>query len=62
MSLLTYYTLIYFLIGTIIGFFLEFVMVATGENVKWGERIVMITLWPIMGVTFIWNLIKEFWK
>tara|TARA_R110001592_G_scaffold114335_1_gene314085 strand:+ start:1125 stop:1310 length:186 start_codon:yes stop_codon:yes gene_type:complete len=58
MSLLTYYTLIYFLIGTIIGFFLEFAMVTTGENIKWGERIIMVTLWPIMGVTFIWNFIK----
>jgi len=62
MSLLTYYTLIYFLIGTIIGFFLEFVMVATGENVEWGERITMITLWPIMGIAFIWNFIKGFFE
>jgi len=58
MSLLTYYTLIYFLIGTTIGFFLEFIMVTTGENIKWGERIIMITLWPIMAITFTWNFIK----
>ena len=62
MSLLTYYTLIYFLIGTVIGFFLEFAMVTTGENIKWGERITMITLWPIMGIAFIWNFIKGFFE
>lgn len=62
MSSLNYHTLIYFLIGTIIAFFIELAMVSTGEKVGWRERAIMVILWPLVGIIFVWNFIKEFWK
>ena len=51
----------YFIVGLVVGFLLEFVMsVTTGDRVNWGERIVIITLWPIMGILFIVNFIRGF--
>ena len=58
MSLLIEYILYYLLVGTGVGFFIDIVIRWIGDEVKWGERIIMITLWPIMGITFIWNFIK----
>ena len=54
-------TLNYFIIGIIVGFLLELAMsVTTGDRVNWGERIVIITLWPLMGILFIVNFIRGF--
>ena len=56
-------TLTYFIIGAIVGFLLELSMaVTTGDKVSWGERIVIITLWPIMSLLFIINFIKGFFQ
>ena len=53
--------LTYFIIGLVVGFLLELTMsVTTGDKVNWGERIVIITLWPIMGTLFIINFIRGF--
>ena len=49
----------YFLAGTVIGFFLELAVVTAGNQLRWGERIWVITLWPIMALTFIFNFIKS---
>ena len=44
----------YFIVGLVVGFLLELAMsVTTGDRVNWGERIIIITLWPIMGTLFI---------
>ena len=52
-------TLTYFIIGAVVGFLLELAMsVTTGDKVNWGERITIITLWPIMGILFIVNFIR----
>ena len=53
--------LTYFIIGLVVGFLLELAMsVTTGDRVNWGERIVIITLWPLMGILFIVNFIRGF--
>ena len=49
---------LYLLIGTIIGFVLEALIRWTNDNVNLGERIAIITLWPLMIVVFLFNLIK----
>ena len=56
------YTMLnYFIVGLVVGFLLELAMsVTTGDRVNWGERIVIITLWPIMGILFIINFIRGF--
>lgn len=59
MSILTYYTLMYFLVGTVVGFFLELAVVTVGNQLRWGERIWVIILWPIMALTFVFNFIKS---
>tara|TARA_R100001509_G_scaffold40520_1_gene21704 strand:- start:101 stop:280 length:180 start_codon:yes stop_codon:yes gene_type:complete len=58
--MLTYYTLIYFLAGTVTGFFMELAVVSTGNNLSWGERVSMITFWPIMVLTFVINFFRGF--
>ena len=53
----------YFIVGLVVGFLLELAMsVTTGDRVNWGERIIIITLWPIMGTLFIVNLIRGFFQ
>jgi hypothetical protein len=51
--------LTYFIIGVVVGFLLELAMsVTTGDKVNWGERILIITLWPLMSILFVVNFIK----
>ena len=57
-----YYVLIYLLIGTGVGFVLESAVRWNGENVNGWERFSLITTWPIMAFTFIFNFIKGFFK
>ena len=45
--------LYYLLVGTVVGFFLERAVVATGNHLSLLERASVITLWPIMLVVFI---------
>ena len=54
--------LLYLLVGTLVGFCLEAVIRWTGNELNGGERIVVITLWPLMGVMFIINFIKGFFE
>ena len=54
--------LLYLLIGVGVSFLLEYVVRWTGDEVKMGERVVMITLWPIMAVYFVYNFIKGFFS
>ena len=54
---------IYLLAGTIVGFGLEIIVRAfTDEEVNGWERLSLITLWPIMVIIFLYNLIKGFFK
>ena len=62
MSLMTYYTLIYLLAGTVVGFCLESIVRFTDQNVTMGERIQLILLWPVMVLIFIVNFIRGFFK
>lgn len=57
---MTTLTLIYLLIGTAIGFLLESTVRWTGQTVSGGERLALITLWPIMLVWFLYNFFKGF--
>ena len=52
----------YLLVGTIVGFCLEGITRATGQNLNGAERFWLIVLWPIMLVTFIFNVIVGFFK
>ena len=54
--------LYYLLVGTVIGFCLESVTRATGQNVNGAERFWLIVIWPIMLVTFIFMFIVGFFK
>jgi len=60
MNPITYYSIIYFLAGTVIGFLIELVVVSVGEEFNYKERIATITLWPFMLLTFIVYFIKGF--
>ncbi len=52
---------IYLLAGTIVGFGLETIIRAfTDMEVNGWERLSLITLWPIMVIIFLYNLIKGF--
>jgi len=54
---------IYLLAGTIVGFGLEIIVRAfTDDEVNGWERLSLITLWPIMVIIFLYNLIKGFFK
>jgi len=48
----------YLLVGVVIGFLLEHTIRWTGSSVSFGERLWMITLWPIMIVVFVVYFIK----
>jgi len=62
MDQITYYILIYLLIGTGVGFILESIIRWSGEDVRKGERISLIVFWPFMVVTFMYNFIKGFFE
>ena len=51
---------LYLLAGTIVGFTLELLIRWTNGNVNLGERIAIITLWPLMILVFLFNFIKGF--
>jgi len=51
---------LYLLVGTIIGFVFELLIRWTDGNVNLGERIAIITLWPLMILVFLFNFIKGF--
>jgi len=54
---------IYLLVGTIVGFGLETIIRAfTDMEVNGWERLSLITLWPIMVVIFLYNLLIGFFK
>jgi hypothetical protein len=50
--------LYYLLVGTIVGFFLEKAVVATGNHLSLLERASVIILWPIMLAIFIFYFFK----
>ena len=50
----------YLLVGTIVSFLLEHTIRSVQMDVTFGERLWMITLWPVMVVVFIYNFIKGF--
>jgi len=52
--------LYYMLAGTAVAFLLETTVRNIGETVSWGERLALITLWPIMLVWFLFNFLKGF--
>ena len=52
----------YLLVGTIVGFCLEGITRATGQNLNGAERFWLIVLWPIMLVTFTFNFIVGLFK
>ena len=62
MNIITYYILIYLLIGTGVGFILESMVRWSGEDVEKGERISLIVFWPFMVINFVYNFVKEFFK
>jgi len=54
---------IYLLAGTIVGFGLETIIRAfTDMGVNGWERLSLITLWPIMVIIFLYNLLIGFFK
>jgi len=54
---------IYLLAGTIVGFGLEIIVRAfTDDEVNGWERLSLITLWPLMVIVFLYNLVKGFFK
>ena len=50
----------YFLIGIIIGAFLESVIVKTGYPMEWSDRFWVVLGWPLASTIFIYNFIKGF--
>ena len=50
----------YLLVGTIVSFLLEHIIRSAQMDVTFGERLWMITLWPVTVVVFIYNFIKGF--
>lgn len=62
LSLTQYYTLIYLLAGTVVGFCLESIVRWTNQDVSMGERISLIVLWPLMALIFIVNFIRGFFN
>ena len=50
----------YLLVGTIVSFLLEHTIRSVQMDVTFGERLWMITLWPVMVVVFIYNFVKGF--
>tara|TARA_B100000900_G_scaffold336905_1_gene298758 strand:- start:1318 stop:1506 length:189 start_codon:yes stop_codon:yes gene_type:complete len=54
------YILYYLLFGTLIGLWIEHrIMVDDWGKVSWGERLYIVTLWPLMVGSFIYHFIKE---
>ena len=58
LSLFQYYTLIYLLAGTFVGFCLESAVRWTNQEVSMGERLQLIFLWPVMALIFIVQFIR----
>jgi hypothetical protein len=50
----------YFLIGIIIGAFLESVIVKAGYPMEWSDRFWVVLGWPLASTIFIYNFIKGF--
>jgi hypothetical protein len=50
--------MVYFLLGLVLGFVIEFLNERMGspETFGWRERIVIVMLWPIFLFIFIFNL------
>jgi len=51
--------IIYLLIGVILSFGIELLVRLTNDSFTMKERIMFITLWPIMGGIFLYHFIKE---
>jgi len=49
----------YLLIGVILSFGIELLVRLTNDSFTMQERIMFITLWPIMGGIFLYHFIKE---
>jgi len=47
----------YLLVGTLIGFILENSIRWVGDKINWIERFWLITLWPLMILSFIYYFI-----
>jgi len=51
--------IIYLLVGVAISFAIEWLARFSDDNLSTRERIIFITLWPIMGGIFLYHFIKE---
>ena len=51
--------IIYLLVGVVSSFGVELLARLTNDNFTMQERIMFITLWPIMGGIFLYHFIKE---
>ncbi len=49
----------YLLVGAILAFAVELLVRLTDDSFTMRERIMFITLWPIMGGIFLYHFIKE---
>ena len=54
--------LLYLLAGTLVGFLLEAAVRLTGGELSGGERVAVITLWPLMALLFVINFIRGFFQ
>ena len=58
MTPLIFNTLLYLLIGTIVGFFIELSIRMNRDSISGGGRIALIALWPIMLVFYIYHVVR----
>jgi len=60
----SYITLIasYLLVGVIIGFLLELAIRKFDFKINNSERLLLISLWPLMAWVFAYNYLKAFFK
>jgi len=49
----------YLLVGAVLAFAVELLVRLTDDSFTMRERIMFITLWPIMGGIFLYHFIKE---
>jgi len=55
------YIMIYFLVGVVCGFCIEFIMhrFEMNEDTTLGERILWISLWPYFVLAFLYGIMKD---
>ena len=52
----------YFIIGTLVGFSIEFLIRFVGNEVSMPERIFIILFWPLICIIFVYYFIKTFFN